>query len=355
MKKINLIIITALIMFLSACQKDKITVTLNTSGSLTVQIADNTGNKFQNIKVHLYTYISSNGSQVLYSGELDSKSTDANGNVNFGTLEAGSYYLVTDTVKNGNKKYLIAKAVQVISGNAKSLVLNPLEYIGTIRLHVNIYTSGTDTLDRTTLKVALVNYKDYVSKDNRQKVINKAVDIESCDANGYVEFKNVPSNIQYYAYVYINNNDTIGAWSGGSFMVSKDDIYSDYFSVNLSSLIVIKTSVNLTIEYNSYVYPYGYQLVQSVNVVLINYDDYYTYSLSYASQTTILSHAIVSGITNSSGVVTFANVPANFTYYVYVYFNSTYHTWASSNIYPYSGSSNYYTRDVYGSDLGLSK
>ena len=58
-------------------------------------------------------------------------------------------------------------------------------------------------------------------------------------------------------------------------MVSKDDIYSDYFSVNLSSLIVIKTSVNLTIEYNSYVYPFGYQLVQSVNVVLINYDDYY--------------------------------------------------------------------------------
>ncbi len=350
MKKFNLFIFIAVIILFSACQKDNITVTLRTAGSLNAQIIDSTGKAFPKVKIHLCT---SYYSSTSYN-ELDSKITDNNGNVGFGTIESGTYYLITDTIKNGYKKYLIIKEIQVISGDSKSVILNPMEYVGNINLQVSISTSGVDTIKRTTLKVVLVNYNDYVRKDNRKKVISKAVAIESCDVSGNVEFTNVPANMEYIAYVYINNTDSVGAWSSNNYIVSKGGTYSGYASVNLSDLIIIRTSVNLTIEYYSYL-TYTYNPVQTANVILVNYYDYSNYSLGYASQNTIKTYSVVSGITNGSGVVTFTGVPANNEYYVYVYYNSTYCNWSTSDVYPNPSSANNQTIYVAGSNLGLSK
>jgi hypothetical protein len=347
MKKINLFIFVGMFAFFTACQKDNITVTLRTAGSLNVQIVDSTGKAFSKVKIHLYLNSSS-------SSELDNKKTDNNGNVNFGTLESGSYFLVTDTIKKGNKKYLISKPIQVISGESKSVVLNPMEYIGTIKLQVGINTGGIDTIKRTTLRVALVSYIDRISSDNRQKVLSKAVDIKSCDASGKVEFDNIPANIEYSAYVYIDNNDSVGGWSSSYYEVSKDGTYSGSATVYATDLIVIRTTVKLTIEYYSYSFS-AYKPVQSVNVILVDYNDYYNYSLQYASQSIIKSYEVVSGITNSIGVVTFTGVPANKEYFAYVYFDVTNDTWGSSYIYPTSGILFSQIIDVTGSNLGLTK
>jgi hypothetical protein len=349
MKKLNLFIFVGVIAIFSACQKqnDNITVTLKTAGSLNVQIIDSTGKAYPKVKVHLFLSYSS-------SSELDNKTTDNNGNVNFGTLESGSYYLATDTIKKGNKKYLISKAIQIISGDSKSVVLNPMEYVGTIKLQVYINTSGIDSIKRTTLRVALVSYNDRITSDNRQKVLSKAADVKSCDASGKVEFDNIPANIEYYAYVYINNSDSVGGWSSSEYMVSKDDTYSGNATVYATDLIVIRTIVNLTIEYYSYT-TFNYKPVQAVNVILVYYDDYYNNSLQYASQNTIKSYKVVSGITNSSGVIAFTGVPANKEYFIYIYFNGSYYMWYSSYFEPYSGSSYNQTIEVIGSNLGLTK
>jgi len=347
--------VISVVAFLSSCQKDSITVSLKTSGTLSVQLADTAGNKFQKVKVHLYSYIVSDGMQITYAGEIDSKLSDSNGSVSFGILEAGNYYVVTDTIKNGKKKYLIAKAVQVISADTKNLIINPFDYVGTIKLHIYIETNGAiDTINRKNLKVALVNYNDYNSLDNRQKVINKAVDIKSSDANGNVEFDKIPSDIDYMAYVYINNTDTMGGWASGSFMVSKDDIYSGEADIYLTNLFIIKANVTLSIQYYSFSSGYD-KPVTAANVVLIKYVDYNNYSLNYASQSTILSHKVVSGTTNTNGMVLFTNVPANIEYYAYVYYSISNYTWITSYMYPYPNYTNSYNFYITGSDLGLTK
>lgn len=353
MKTFKFIWLIAMIAIFSACKKDNITVTLKTAGELNVQLADSTGTKFENVKVHLYTsiYSSSSSGSLSYSGELDTKRTDANGNVNFGTLAEGMYYVVTDTIKKGNKKYLISKTLQIVSGDSKNLVLNPFEYVGNIKLGLQIYTNGSaDTLDRTKIKVALVNALDYSSKLNRSQVINKALVVKSFDATGKVEFNNVPANIRYYPYVYVDNADTVGAWSSNnSIMTSKDNTYSGMVYVYLTDLIIPKANLSLTLQY----YNSGYNPVASANVALIKYSDYINYSLNYANVNTILSHAVKTGTTNASGTVIFTDIPASVDFYAYVYYSASLYTWVTYSMYAYTNSSNDYTRSVTGSDLGL--
>ncbi len=358
MKIIKLMLFCGIVAFFSACQKDNITVTLKTAGSLSVQIIDSSGTTYPKLKVHLLSGVVLSSSSSTSVAEIDEQTTDSKGNVSFGTLEAGTYYIYTDTIKIGNKYYLIGKSFQVISGDSKSLKLNPFEYIGTVKLQVEINTNGgIDTLDLTTLKVALIKYSDYLHlyNANRQHVISKALAIKSPDINGNVEFDNVPANIEYIPYVYINNNDTIGGWSTyGGLSFSKGDIYSSYCYVNLSALIIFKGNINITYTYYSYS-TYTTIPVKSANVVLINYNDYNNYNLYSASQSVILSHKVGNVvITNTSGIAAFVNVPVGYDYYQYIY-NSKGGTWVTSYVYSIANTTNPYQMQITGSNLGLSK
>ena len=59
----------------SACQKDEMTVTLKTSGSLKAQLIDSNGNKFNNEKVFLYAtaYIANGNGSTSYTGKIVTK------------------------------------------------------------------------------------------------------------------------------------------------------------------------------------------------------------------------------------------------------------------------------------------
>jgi hypothetical protein len=356
MKIIKLILFCGIVAFFSACQKDNITVTLKTAGSLSAQIIDSSGTTYPKLKVHLLSGVVLSSGSSLSAAEIDEQTTDNNGNVSFGTLEAGTYYIYTDTIKTGNKYYLIGKSFQVISGDSKSLKLNPFEYIGTVKLQVEINANGgVDTINLTTLKVALIKYSDYKYNANRQYVISKAIAIKSPNINGNVEFDNVPANIEYIPYVYINNTDTIGGWStNGGLSFSKGDIYSGYAYVNLSSLIIQKGNISITYTYYSYT-TYTNIPVKSANVVLINYNDYYNYNLSNATQSTILSHKVGNVvITNTSGLASFINIPTSNDYYTYIY-NTYGGTWVTSYVYSNANTTNNYQMQITGSYLGLSK
>ncbi len=346
MKNFKLYLIIAVVAFFATCQKDNITVTLKTAGNLSVQIADSTGKKYANVKVHLSTSSSSS-----YSNDLDVETTDNNGSVNFGTVESGTYYIVTDTIKNGNKKYLIAKPIQIISGDSKNYVFNPFEYVGTFKF--KLYLSP-DTIKHTSIQIALVNYNDYSNRLNRSQVISKAVDVKPFNNAGTVEFDNVPANITYVAYVFINNTDSVGAWIN-TFSVGKDNTYSGSINVNTSSLIVIRTNLSVTYTYYSSASS-SYKPVASANVALINYNDYSSYGLSYANYSTILTYAVATAKTNSSGVVSFTKIPANNQYYAFIYYDNTHYTWSTNYMYPYSTGTNSYSYSLSsGTSLGLTK
>ena len=352
MKNLKFLIIAAFVALVSACQKDTITVNLKTDGTLSVEISDSTGKKYSNVKVHLLTYYSTGSS---YSNELDTKTTNSNGVVNFGSIASGTYTIVTDTVKNGNKYYLPVKQTQILTASTKKVTINPFEYVGTLNVHVYINPTGVDTLKRNTLRVALVKYSDYNTTLNRAKVISKAVDIQTCSKNGDVQFKNVPANINYATYVYVNNSDTIGAWYVNGAYVYKDNVVNTSISINMSDIIVVKADLSLTVNYYSSS-TFNYKPVANANVVLVYYNDYSNYNLYSADLSTIMAHKVTTGITNASGKLNLTSIPAK-DYKVYVYYssNTSLHTWYSSDIYLYAGSTNTYTAQVTGTELGLTK
>jgi hypothetical protein len=353
MKNMNLIIIAFIagIVLVTSCQKDNINVTLTTSGKLHVTISDSTGKKYEGVLVHLYVTVTSS------SNEIDTKRTDKNGSIDFGTLAPDKYFVVTDKIKNGNKKYKIERAIQVNSGELKEVILNPFEFVGTLKMNVSLYSSSSSTIHLSNLKVALVDYDDYYppTVTNRQKVISSAVDIKNVDNNGMAKFENIPSFIRYMVYGYINNTDTMGGWSRNSYItVTKDEISSASVYFDVSDLEIQKAIASVTFEYYSYS-TYSYEPVVSAQVALIKYSDYNDNHLNNATRSTILSYAVKNEVTNSSGVVNFTDIPANVIYYMYIYYSSSTNNyiWMSS-IDPNVGP-NSFGFTVSGSSLGLTK
>jgi len=352
MKKLILFLLFAIVAVFIGCQKDSITVVLKLSGNLNVQIIDSTGKSLPNVRVHLYTYYSSSSSGSSYSEELDLQKTDNNGNIDFGSLQAGTYYVVSDTLRIGKKIYAPSKAVQILSGEKRSLVINVQEYTGTFKLQISIYTNGLyDTLNRKNLLVALVPYSDYNSRLKRQAVLNKAVAIKSFDEYGMVEFDNIPSNIQYYSYVYINNSDSIGGWSTSQIYVTKGGVYSGYINVYLRDLYVPRTNVKLTITYYSSS-SYTYVPVKAASVLLINSNDYSNYNLYSAPLSLLNLYKVASGTTDNNGVITFTGIPVGYSYYPFVYTNST-HIYQLSSISIYNQYDYTYSLTADGYSLGL--
>jgi hypothetical protein len=357
MRNFKLFALFCLIVSISSCQKDQITVNLKQSGNLNVQIADSTGKNYSKIKVGVYSYalISNSSTNYLSGAEIDKKTTDNNGNINFGEFSEGNYILIADTIKIGTKKYYMVKPVQIISGSTKSIKLNPTEYVGTIKINISLNTNGatSNVPLLNTLKVALVNYSDYSSSLNRPKVINRAVDIQKCDLNGNAVFNNIPSYIPYNAYVYIDNTDTIGAWcsSYSELIVDKDGTLTRNYQIDLGSIYIIRGTAN--INFNYYSYNSGQDRpVQNANVLFVKYIDYYNYNLSYSSLSTILNYKVASGITDNSGNVSISGLAIYSNYYILIY-NDNYKTWAGS--YYISSSDNYSNFNISGSSLGLTK
>ncbi len=323
MKKLILFLLIAFVAILISCQKDSITVVLKLSGNLNVQIIDSTGKSYPNVKVHLYTFYSYSSGGSSYSDELDLQKTDSKGSIAFGTIQQGTYYVVSDTIRVGNKIYAPSKTVQILSGETKSLVINVQEYTGTFKLQISIYTNGLyDTINRKNLRVALIRYTDYNSRLNRQAVINRAVAIQNSDGNGMVEFDNIPSNISYYPYVYLNNTDSVGGWGSSIISVNKGGIYSSYINVYLRDLYVPRTNVKLTITYYSSSSS-SYVPLKAANVLLINYNDYSNYNLYNASLNVLNVYKVASGTTDNNGVITLTGIPVGYSYYPYVYIKST--------------------------------
>jgi len=352
MKNFSILAIVAIIAIFSSCQKDEITVNLKTSGNISVQLIDSAKTTYPKVKVHLYSsYYSTNGS-LYYNGEIDVFTTDDKGNVDFGTVAAGTYFVVADTIKNGNKKYIASKMVQVVSGDSKNVMLNPFEHIGNIKLNLNLYTgSSVDTFKRSKMKVALIYANDYYPKMTRSKILSKALEVKSFNDDGSVAFNNVPANITYMTYVYYNNADTTAGsfCSTNYFSVTKDNTYSSSLSVNLQDIYIIRGNISLLIEYYG---NNGTTGVPKANVILVPYSDYYNNNLSNATINTIKTYAAATGVTDKNGNITFSKIPANKDYFVLVYYDESKKHWANSSV----STSNYTTTiDMYGSYLGLSK
>jgi hypothetical protein len=213
MRKILLFIV--FILLLGSCQKDNITVTLKTSGTLSVIVTDNNKNPLINQNVRLYTYYSSMSSNLL-----DNIKTNSNGEVNFGEVTEGTYTVVIDTPKVNGIKYLPIKTVQVLSGSGKTLTINVQEYSGT--LNIKVVDNNNNALSG--YNVILIASENFNSSDNINTKINKAEFRSTTNTSGLAVFQ-IPSSRDFYFIAYDNSKTHISSYNYA--YVEKDGTISE--------------------------------------------------------------------------------------------------------------------------------
>lgn len=194
----NLYLIIAAVIFFCSCQKDEITVKLKMSGTLSVKVVDNNKQALANQKVKLYYGSTS-------SSPLDKIVTNSNGEVNFGELNDGTYYVVVDTPKVNGIKYLPVKPVQVISGSNKSVTINVQEYSGTVKITVINYSTYNPLAN---YNVILIPYEKFSSSDNNTVCISKAEFTAITNTAGQVTFQ-IPSSREFVLMVYDNTKTNV--------------------------------------------------------------------------------------------------------------------------------------------------
>lgn len=343
---------------LASCEKiEDVTVTLKQSGNLSIQLVDTTNQPIAGYKVKLYTnmvYYLDN-SQRISTTPYDTKVTNSSGLADFGELNTGTYMIAIEKVKVGGQVYNVTRSVQVISGSDASIVVKPQEFVGKLTLNVLMQSSQISSV-REKVKnanVILIKYQDYsdsLSFDDIQKLkVVKGV----TDSNGKVVFDKLPAYFEYRPYVYLN--DASGSWpieTYSSLYVSKDDERETSVVVDKISLMNLKPTLDLTINYYGYDsnMDYGYHPVKNTNVIFVKDNDYYSFNLSWASLSTVRSYKVAEGITNSGGNIKIT-FPKLGTYKALVYYSDTKKTWSSSfNIYDFE---NFRTIEVEENDLGL--
>ncbi|MCK9209151.1 MAG: hypothetical protein M0P66_18720 [Salinivirgaceae bacterium] len=207
----------ALLFVVFSCTKDdEITVTLKTSGTLNVNVADGNGAPFSNTSVRLMTIIGN------YSATLEQKKTDGNGNISFGELNEGNYSIVVDTPKIEGIKYMPYQLFQVISGTEKQLNINVAEFVGTFTLTLKKYDFSGEYLPYSDQKIFLVPTEKGISNDlTLEEITNLAEYNETTDSAGKVSFT-IPSDRYFYIVLFTDGLSDIL----GQIAVSKGSNYS---------------------------------------------------------------------------------------------------------------------------------
>lgn len=119
--------------------------------------------------------------------------TNSDGTLNVGKLLEGHYECYVRAEKN-NIFYGDRKSFQIISGDTKTIEINPFLNVGTIS--VKIIDQGSYIIPN--VNVALIPFHSYSYEDYEfDELMEAAYYFEVTDSEGWVTFENVPAGSPY--------------------------------------------------------------------------------------------------------------------------------------------------------------
>ena len=197
----------ALFAVLVSCDKDK-TVVLTQSGMITIMAADK-GSPIADAKVEL-SMLSDYGYYYEYDQALPPPyyetnfifegKTDASGKCVTETLIQGSYYCAV-SVKKGKVTYVDRRAVQVITGENKTIEVNPIANSGT--LNFTVLNAFNYDAALASIGFGLVYYSDYYDASNDLSTLkSKALFLGVTNAEGKLSFPEFPAENSVMAFAY---------------------------------------------------------------------------------------------------------------------------------------------------------
>jgi len=214
------------ILFTMCTDENNLTYTLKMDGRLTVNVKDSSDNSIKNTKVNLYVE-SINGSL------LDAYYTNNKGVVDFGEVLAGTYVVTVDTPAIDGIKYNPLKLFQVTSGSDKNLIINIQDYIGKVKVTINLssYLGGGPFIN---LDVILVPNDLYNANLSVLDLISISEFSGKTDSQGIINFS-IPSRRDFRLIVYNNRKDRKNALTLVN--LSKDEFKKLTYSVDTSMYI----------------------------------------------------------------------------------------------------------------------
>jgi len=203
-----------------SCQNDlekDLTLHILTSSKLTVKVVDSKGTSLANVNIKLYDRALLNSSNTTSYSSLEyiySKSTDANGKVDFGDVASGTYFILIDSIRINGLNYQPIMQFQVNSTIDKNITINPEDYVTTFNFDIQrTETSKTSSMyiisAFNNLNVMFVPFSSYSSNYSLNKLISLAEVTGKTNDIGHLSLK-VPAFRSYIAIVY---NDARKAFS----------------------------------------------------------------------------------------------------------------------------------------------
>jgi 5-hydroxyisourate hydrolase-like protein (transthyretin family) len=197
-----------LLALLTACKKTtNVDVMLSTSGKLTYRLLDDSGKGMANIGISLFDNVENNQSTKVL---LDTKTTNQDGQVDFGDLNPSNYLVVPDSPLVNNVRYNVQDYVQVITGTTKNREAKVSDFSGTYNFRIFNYTKNQV---QPNVGILMIPSQRYLYFGTTQYYAALADYKGVTDARGQLSLK-VPSDKAYTIYVY--NTATGIPYSAGS-------------------------------------------------------------------------------------------------------------------------------------------
>lgn len=213
---------------LVSCEEDNdLTVTINESGSLKVQVFDFSEGAYGGAYVNLVSF-NGNNSYVIHTD-----STNNNGVCTIKDVLQADYRLDVETKDSENRLYAETKLIQVVAGKEKTVEMNPFKISGEVILEFK------DSNDEpyAGLNVALIPTRYYDPGNmTHEEFLEGAYYTGVTNGGGQLSFENVPykklNSVHYYTvYVYLDEDEA--------------SYYSNHFSVNTQGSVTRTYTVNL--------------------------------------------------------------------------------------------------------------
>lgn len=222
--KTKFLFLVFLAFLMISCQNDfekDLTLHIITSSKLSVKVIDSKGTSLANVNVKLYdkAFLSSSSSSYSSLEYIYSKSTDASGQVEFGDVASGTYFILIDSVRINGLNYQPVMQLQVNSTIDKNITINPEEYVTTYNFNIQkTETSKTSNLVNISafnnLNILFIPYTSYSSYYSLDKLISLAEVSGKTNNIGYLSLK-APSFRSYIAIAY-NDTKTVFSQLGNS-------------------------------------------------------------------------------------------------------------------------------------------
>lgn len=193
--KSKLTFLILLLAVLTSCKKTtNVDVKLSTSGKLIYRLTDDNGKGLPNVKVSLLATNENYYNNLL----IDARSTDPNGQIDFGDLNPNNYLLVADSAKVNNIGYAVQEYVQVITGAVKNKETKVTDYSGSFTVSVKSYYNSTPLKNIGVIIIPINKFNYSLPTATQLKVADfSGVTNES----GLITFQ-IPSNKGYILYLY---------------------------------------------------------------------------------------------------------------------------------------------------------